>query len=146
MNKKILFVTHLFYPARGGVEIHIKRLSAGLAARGFTVKALTTNAYSTEAFFLKDKRRVAESLERIDNVEIERIGFRTFGKSLLNKLRSLACRIKYPGNEWIRFYSFGPRNRKFISKIIKYRPDIIIASPLPTFNIYYAHKAAKHLS
>lgn len=146
MNKRILFVTHLFYPARGGVEIHIKRLSAGLAAKGYQVKVLTTNAYSTEAFFLKDKRRIDTSHEMIDGVEVERLGFRTFGKSILNFLRSVACRIKYPLNNWIRFYSFGPRNPKFLTKIMQYKPDLIYAAPLPTFNVYYAQKAAKKLN
>ncbi|MFC2142302.1 glycosyltransferase family 4 protein [Acidobacteriota bacterium] len=48
-------------------------------------------------------------------------------------------------NNWIRFYSFGPRNTLFLKKILQYRPDIIFAAPLPTFNIYYAWKASKKL-
>ena len=146
MIKKILFITHLFHPARGGVEVHIKRLTKGLAEKGYEVKVLTTNAFSTEAFFLKDKRRINPSNEVVDGVEIERLGFRTYGKKILNTLRSLACRIKYPFNEWVRFYSFGPRNPLFLEKSIQFKPDIIFAAPLPMFNIYYAHKAAKKLN
>ena len=144
--KKILFVTHLFYPARGGVEIHIKRLSKGLAKKGYHVKVLTTNAYSTEGFFLNDKRRIEKTNEVIDGVEVERLSFCTYGRRLLNSMRSLACRIKYPGNEWVRSYSFGPRNSLFLEKSIQFQPDLIITSPLPTFNIYYANKAAKKLN
>jgi len=144
--KKVLFVTHLFYPARGGVEIHIKRLSQGLAKKGYHVKVLTTNAYSTEGFFLNDKRRIEKTYEVIDCVEVERLSFRTYGRILLNFMRSLACRIKYPGNEWVRALSFGPRNPLFLEKSIQFQPDLIITTPLPTFNIYYANKAAKKLN
>lgn len=142
---KLLFVTHLFHPAIGGVEIHIKHLSTSLVKRGYQVKVLTTNAYSTIAFFLGDKRRIDKRLETIAGVEVERLGFRTFGSGILHRLSILACRIKYPFNSWIRFLSFGPRNRRFIDKIITHNADIIYAAPLPNLSVYYAYKAAKRL-
>ena len=80
-QKKIIFVTHLFYPACGGVETHITRLSKALALKGYQVKALTTNAYSTEAFFLNDKRRIEKKVEVIDSVDVERLGFRVSSTS-----------------------------------------------------------------
>jgi len=79
-HKKILFVTHLFFPARGGVETHLHRLSQGLAEKGYKIKVLTTNALSTEAFFLNDKRRIDKNREIIDGIKVERLGFRTFGR------------------------------------------------------------------
>jgi glycosyltransferase involved in cell wall biosynthesis len=144
-EKKILFVTHLFYPARGGVEAHLKRLSHGLSEIGFQVHVLTTNAYSTEGFFLNDKRRMESSHEILNNIEVERLGFKTFGRRTLNLLRNLACRIKYPFNNWIRTYSYGPRNPRFYRRILEIKPDLILAAPLPMFNIYYAWKGAKRL-
>ncbi len=142
---KLLFVTHLFYPAIGGVELHIKNLSEGLVKRGYDVGVLTTHAYSTEAFFLGDKRKMDKAKETVNGVKVERLGYRTFGWRVLKKLRHIACRFKYPFNSWLRFYSYGPRNRSFISKIIEYNPDIIYAAPLPTMNVYYAYKAAQRL-
>jgi len=144
-NKKILFVTHLFHPARGGVETHLMRLSRALTARGYDVGVLTTNAYSTEAFFLGDKRRVGAAVEIIRGVKVERLGFRTFGRRALNALRNAACRIKYPLNDRIRVYSYGPRNPRFYKRILEIRPGLILAAPLPTFNVCYAWKAAKKL-
>jgi glycosyltransferase involved in cell wall biosynthesis len=142
---KLLFVTHLFYPAIGGVEMHIKNLSEGLVKRGYRVKVLTTNAYSTIAFFLGDKRRIDKTSETIDGTEVERLGFKTFGSRILTKLCLFSYRVKYPFNSWIRSLSFGPRNRRFIDKIIVDNPDVIYAAPLPNLNVYYAYKAAKHL-
>ena len=140
---KLLFVTHLFPPAVGGVELHIKHLSADLVKRGYRVKVLTTNAYSTEAFFLGDKRRIDKPYETIDGVEVERLGFTTFGSQVLRRLCILACRIKYPFNHWVRYLSFGPRNRRFIKRIMAHDADVIYAAPLPHLNIYYAYKAAR---
>lgn len=145
-ENKILFVTHLFHPAPGGVETHLHRLSQGLTKKGYQVHVLTTHAFSTEAFFLNDKRRMEKGREIISGVEVERLGFQTFGRRTLNFLRSLACRIKYPLNSWIRTYSYGPRNPRFYKRILEIKPDLILAAPLPTFNIYYAWKGAKKLS
>jgi glycosyltransferase involved in cell wall biosynthesis len=142
---KLLFVTHLFYPAIGGVEIHIKHLTAGLAKRGYQVEVLTTNAYSTMAFFLGDKRRIDKTSETIDGIEVKRLGFSTFGSRILNRLCVLACRFKYPFNSRIRLFSFGPRNRRFMKEIIARNPEVIFAAPLPNLNVYYAYKAAKRL-
>jgi glycosyltransferase involved in cell wall biosynthesis len=142
---KLLFVTHLFHPAIGGVELHIKHLSAGLVKRGYQVKVLTTNAYSTEAFFMGDERRINESHETIDGVEVERLGFKTVGSRVLRRLCILACRIKYPFNHWIRYLSFGPRNRRFIKRIMAHDVDVIYAAPLPTLNVSYAYKAARRM-
>jgi glycosyltransferase involved in cell wall biosynthesis len=142
-NIKLLFATHLFYPAIGGVEVHIKNLSAAMVKRGYEVHVVTTNAYSTEAFFLGDKRRIEKSEETIDGVQVKRLGFRTFGAWFLKRLTNIACRIRYPFNEWIRFLSFGPRNRKFTRQIMKVDADVIYGAPLPTMNILYAYRAAK---
>jgi glycosyltransferase involved in cell wall biosynthesis len=147
MKKKanLLFVTHLFYPAIGGVELHFHHLSAGLVKRGYQVTVLTTNAYSTIAFFLGDKRRIDTPVETSHGVVIERLGFNTWGSRVLNRLCVLACRVKYPFNHWFRLLSFGPRNRRFIDKILEHNPDLIFAAPLPNLNVYYAYKAAKRL-
>jgi glycosyltransferase involved in cell wall biosynthesis len=142
---KILFVTHLFHPAIGGVELHIKHLSEGLATRGYPVSALTTDAYSTEAFFLGDRRRIDCKRETIDGVDVERLGFRTFGARFLSRLAAVLWRLRWPFTHWLRYRSFGPRNRRFIQRIKAHNPGIIYAAPLPTLNVWYAYKAAKRL-
>ena len=142
---KILIVSHLYYPARGGVETHLTRLGSHLVERGHQVKVLTTRALSTEAFFLGDKRQVPLSTENYKRVEITRLGWQTFGRRTLNLLRSLACRVKYPFNHWIRLFSYGPRNPRFVDLIIKSKPEVIIAAPLPMMTVYYAWKAARKI-
>lgn len=140
---RLLFVSHLFHPAVGGVELHLKNLTAGLARRGYDVGVLTSNALSTEAFFLKDKRRIPAPIEVIDGVRVERLGFHTFGRPLLNLSRRIACRISFPGSDWIRAVSYGPRNRAFIGKIVAADADVIFGAPLPILTVRYACLAAK---
>ncbi|MGE5340643.1 MAG: glycosyltransferase family 4 protein [Candidatus Omnitrophota bacterium] len=148
MEKKIklLFATHLFYPAVGGVEIHLKHLTEGLAKRGYPVDVVTTNAYSTEAFFLGDQRRIETDHETVDGVQVERLGFQTFGRRTLRFLARVACRITYPLSHRIRMLSLGPRSFRFTRRIMAHDPDVIIASPLPNMNIYFAAKAARRLN
>ena len=142
---KLLFVSHLFFPAVGGVEIHLKHLTEGLVKRGYDVNVLTTNAYSTEAFFLGDRRRIEKSREVIDGANVERLTFKTSGRRILNFLRAVACRIPYPLGNYIRAISFGPRNRNFLRKIIELNPDVIFGAPLPNLSVRYAYRAAKKL-
>ncbi|MHB8055220.1 MAG: hypothetical protein ACYDH3_08240 [Candidatus Aminicenantales bacterium] len=114
---KLLFVPHLYHPAVGGVELHLKHLAEGLVKRGHDVRDLTTNAYSTEAFFLGDRRRIDRPVEVIGGVAVQRLAFHTFGRSVLNFFRRIACRIPYPGNDHLRALSFGPRNRRVVPNI-----------------------------
>jgi glycosyltransferase involved in cell wall biosynthesis len=107
---------------------------------------LTTNAYSTEAFFLGDRRRIEKSREVIDGANVERLTFKTSGRRILNFLRAVACRIPYPLGNYIRAISFGPRNRNFLRKIIQLNPDVIFGAPLPNLSVRYAFRAAKKLN
>lgn len=142
---KLLFVSHLYPPAVGGVEIHLKHLTEGLVRRGHDVRVLTSDAYSTEAFFLGDRRRLDRPAEAVNGVQIKRLPFHTFGRRTLNSLRRLACRIPYPGNARLRAVSFGPRNRRFVPEIIAADPDIVFGAPLPTLNMVYAWRAARKI-
>jgi len=142
---KILFISHLYPPAVGGVELHLKHLAEGLVRRGHDVRVLTSNAYSTEAFFLGDRRRIDRLAEVVNGVQIQRLTFHTFGRRTLNFLRRAACRVPYPGNARLRAFSFGPRNRRFVPEIAAVDPDVVFGAPLPTLNMVYAWRAARKL-
>jgi len=143
---KLLFVSHLYPPSVGGVELHLKHLAEGLVKRGYDVCVLTTNAYSTEAFFLGDRRRIDRPVENVGGVTIRRLPFHTFGRSVFNFFRRVACRIPYPGNGYVRALSFGPRNRRFVPTAIDFDPDVVFGAPLPTLNMTYAWRAAKKMN
>lgn len=135
---KILFMTHLYPPARGGAELLASRVAVELARRGNRVKVVTTEALSTGAFFIGDKRRVSPSFQNLDGVEVERLPFATFGSGVLNFLRRVACRVDFPGGDLLRTYSFGPRQPLYVKRAEEFAPDLVIATPLPTYNTAYA--------
>jgi len=145
-KKKITFVTHLYYPAKGGAE----NLAGDLAElikedENYRVRVVTSNAYSTEAFFSGDKRRVEKLDENINGIQISRKKFSRKFRILLNLLFNIGNRFKYPGRDFIKLLRYGPRNREIYREILSDNPDLIITLPFPMLNTYYACKAAQVL-
>lgn len=142
---RILFVTHLYHPARGGAEGYVRRLAEALAARGHAVRVVTSDAYSTEAFFLRDRRRIPAGREPIAGVEIERLPSFRFGRRSLNLLNRVLSRLRLPWGGRLRSLAWGPRNPSFLRRIDAAAAEVIVACPLPTYNVYYAWRAAQRL-
>lgn len=136
---------HNYFPARGGAEGLMQNVSEKLAAKGHDVTVLATNAHSTEDYFLpgKGKNLLPTGREEINGVSVERVPFSRRGAFLLNFVRAVASRIPFPYGNNIRKIAWGPRSQKYYRKILTSdSPDLIVACPLPTLNIYYAWKAA----
>jgi glycosyltransferase involved in cell wall biosynthesis len=62
---RILHLVQRYYPAQGGAEVHIREISAYLAAAGCDVTVATTDALDFELFW-DPKRRRATTAETID--------------------------------------------------------------------------------
>lgn len=144
-NKKITFATHLYSPAKGGAENLAKSLAETLANNDYKVKVITTQAYSTEAFFLKDKRRIEKNRKEENEVKIERKNFSRKCRLLLNLLSKIAVRVNYPYSNFLKLFRFGPRSKDYYKALLSEEPDLIITTPFPMFNNYYAYKAATNL-
>lgn len=143
---KILHCLHNYAPARGGAEWLMKNVSEGLVGRGHAVKVIATNAHSVEDYFLpgKGKDLIEAKKDIINGVEVERVAFSRRGYLALNFLRSVANRVKYPGSDWIKMMSWGPRGRAYGKAIERSRDfDLITACPLPTLNVWRAWQAAQ---
>ena len=78
INRKphILNIVHRYHPAIGGAEMYVKEISERLAADGCRVTVFTTDAWDLEHFWKPGKRRVKDSKESCEGVNIER--FRVF--------------------------------------------------------------------
>ncbi len=141
---RLLFVTHLYYPARGGAEGYVGRLAEALAARGHDVRVVTSDAYSTEAFFLSDRRRVTPKSETIAGVAIERLPFHRFGRRSLTLLNRVLSRLRPAWGGRLRSMAWGPRSPGFPGRIDQAGADVIIAAPLPTYNVFYSWRGARN--
>jgi glycosyltransferase involved in cell wall biosynthesis len=133
-KKRILFITHLYFPALGGAERVFQRIAEGLAGRGHEVTVLTSDALSTEQYY-HGVQDPPPQIETINGVRIIRQSlstriyriFRYFG--VLNRIRGFASLF---GS-----LVFGPHFFKQFRTVLKQKFDAVIAGPTPTSTIYY---------
>ncbi len=73
---RILHIIQRFWPARGGAEVHLGRISSHLAGQGHSVTVATTDALDFELFWEPTRRRVAEAESWEQGVHIRRFPVR----------------------------------------------------------------------
>lgn len=142
----IVMATHLFSPARGGTENLAKSIAEYIMESRYRVQVITTNAYSTEAFFLKDRRRIAKNIDQENGLLIRRMGFSTRFRRVLNLLIRMASRLNFPFSNYVKILRFGPRSSDYYRALISQKPDLIITAPFPMLNTLYARRAASLLN
>jgi len=133
-KKRILFITHLYFPALGGAERVFQRIAEGLAGRGHEVTVLTSDALSTEQYYhgVQDPPPQTETINGVRiirqslSTRIYRL-FRYFGA--LNRIRGFASLF---GS-----LVFGPHFFKQFQTVLKLKFDAVIAGPTPTSTIFY---------
>ena len=73
---RILHLVQRYYPAVGGAEIHMEKLSSYLAAAGHEVSVVTTDSMDFELFWDPNHRRVPEATGTYKGVTIRRFPVR----------------------------------------------------------------------
>ena len=136
MEKRILFITHLYYPALGGAERVFKQLAEGLVARGWKVTVLTSDALSTEHYFTHIKNNLPPR-EVKAGVEIIRESIEAPLYKLLKAFDLLAKKAGRFG-VFYRPLTFGPHFSRSFWELIKQRFPLVIAGPVPTTTIFYS--------
>lgn len=135
--KKILFITHLYWPSIGGGEKLFQTLAEKLSQK-YQVTVLTSNVTSTDDYFNIHKNKINKpaSEEILNNVKILRANvsptntmYQIWHK-LGSKFRSL----------WFNYSAlfFGPFfDSSLIDKLSKEHWDWIFCGPTPTSALYY---------
>ena len=134
-EKKILFITHLYYPALGGAERVFRQLAEGLVAKGWQVTVLTSDALSTEHYFTTIQNNLA-SKEIINGVEVIRESIQAPVYKAFKVFDRLARRAGRMG-VFFRPLVFGPHFSGFRRKIGKFFFPFVIAGPVPTTAPFY---------
>jgi len=141
---KILLLSHIFPPAIDGGSRVIWKIGEYLQKEGHQVKALTTNCFSTDDFVTPTSIIIPKSpkTNSVNHIPMTRL---PVYKRLRKPLKAL--KILFPKNSKVfNFLSLlqkGPIYkllplRKALLKIQDFKPDLIIAGPLPTTIILYA--------
>ena len=134
---KILLITHIYPPAVDGGSKVINKIGEYLQSQNNQIQVLTTNCRSTDDFI----DPASKSLSGYDSNVIALPVYKNF--RCLLKLINLLFKSDY-----LSVFQKGPVFKifPFIKSLIiikKFRPDLIIAGPLPTTIVVYASLIAK---
>lgn len=141
---RILHVVQGYFPAIGGVERLIQKVSEQLVARyQDEVTVYTTTAYNCELFCRRDQPELPSGTEKINGVTIRR--FPVFNR--FNRMRRLlaggAYYLRLPYNDWIRTWYNGPIVLGMAEAIAWSGAQVVGASSFPLLHMYYALQGAK---
>jgi len=140
---KILIVSHNYFPAVGGAEKKIKEISERLVKSGEEVTVFSSNAQTTEAYIHPEIPLLPSNSESINGVRIRRFPVYRGMRPLLNRVHSFFWKYGLPFNDIVRTIWNGPMIFNMLPHILKQKTDIIVATPFPFLNIYYAYIAKK---
>ncbi len=135
---KVLLISHIFPPAIDGGSKVIYKLGQYLKSQNFDVLYLSSNCSSSDDF-INPKYQPSPQLT---SNQIKLPVYHRLRRPL--KFINLFIPQKTYLHGLLSVFQKGPVFRLFpflksISIIIKFRPDYIIAGPLPTTNVWYAH-------
>ena len=130
---KILLVTHIYPPAIDGGSRVIYKLGEYFERQKHTLLVLTSNCHSTDDFAnsdtTKSKLSSNQNILRLPVYRFTHRPFKIIGQKL--HLDSFAVFSKGPFFKFIPFVSA-------VYTIIRFKPDLIVAGPLPTTSVIYA--------
>ncbi len=145
---KIVQLPQLYYPSVGGVQRVVETLSKGLVAAGHHVTVVTSNLISDEQLWKKYYSRMPDQEIRagqaiVDGIDVVRYPVSTiiqkvlyeWPEHLLNKA-GLHQWSELPAYRYFRKQPFCPR---IIHGVIALKPDLMVASNLPSPFSYYCY-------
>jgi glycosyltransferase involved in cell wall biosynthesis len=140
---KVLHVTQGYYPAIGGTEYLIQRVSEELIRQfGDKVTVFTTNCYSGEAFFKPGLPKMPIGIEEINGVRVRRFPVKVVYSQLMRWPQSIAYKLHVPGNQYMRAIASGPVIPGLKKALKEETADVIAASSFPLLHMYSALDAA----
>jgi len=129
---KILLISHIFPPAVDGGSKVIYKLGQYFESQNHQTLYLSSNCSSTDDF-VSSKYKISPSSENFIKLPVYHHLRRPLkGINLFLKKDSLKVFQKGP------FFKF-PSFLKAIRQILKFKPDLIVAGPLPTTIVLYAN-------
>ena len=141
---RLLHVTQGYFPAIGGTERLIQRLSEELV-RGFgdEVTVFTTNCYSGEAFNRPDRPRMAVGEEERAGVRIRRFPVRAWLSMRLARAQGIAYRRGWSISQHLRTLYQGPLMPGLARAIRRQPADVVAASSFPLVHMFTSLRAAR---
>jgi glycosyltransferase involved in cell wall biosynthesis len=141
---KILHVTQGYWPAIGGTEFLVQRISEELVQQfGDEVTVFTTNCYNGEAFFTPSLPRLPAGEEEINGVRIRRFPVNSRVSQMVRLPQSIAYKLRLPGNQYLRMLGSGPVIPGLEEAIHAHPFDVAAASSFPLMHMFTTLRAAQ---
>ena len=140
----ILHVVHGYYPALGGTERLMQRISENLVARyGDRLQVFTTNGHNALAFVDRTQPLLPPGEFNLNGVQVRRFPvFNALGRPLYHA-QKLAHRISLPGNQYLRTLYGGPIVPKLGRCVRAFGGDLVAAAAFPLLHMYTTQKACQ---
>jgi len=140
---KILHVVQGYYPAIGGTEWLIQRLSEELV-RQFQDDGtvFTTDCLNGEGFFKPGAPRLKTGWEERAGVKIRRFPVQRGISGFLRKVQFLPYHLSLPGNQYLRLLASGPLIPELKKAIREHPAEIITSASFPLMHMFTAQRAA----
>ncbi len=141
----VLHVVHGYYPALGGSERLIQRVSENLAsAYRDRVTVFTADGHNNELFVDPSQPRLPAGVSQLNDVNIRRFAvFNRLGKPLFH-LQRLAHHLRLPGNQYLRTVYNGPILPGLRQAIEMAQCDIVAAAAFPLLHMFTTLKACQN--
>lgn len=141
---RILHVTQGYWPAIGGTEHLIQRISEEMVAQfSDEVTVFTTNCFNGEGFWNPRAPRMKPGWEVINGVKICRFPVMSHVSALFRPIQKIWYRLRLPRHDLMRTIFAGPLIPKLSKEIRGYPADVVGASSFPLMHMYDALKGAK---
>lgn len=140
---RILFVTHAYYPSKGGVQWLIQSLAERLSAWGDDTTVWTTDAYSCELFISARQPRLLAGEATLNGVRVRRFPVFNWLTGLRLNAARIAHKLRLPGQDWLRGLYFGPLVPGLRRAIARQPADVIVAASFPMIHMYDALAAGR---
>lgn len=146
----ILFLSHIWPPAIDGGSQIIYQSQKHLQKLGQSILVLTTNCNSTDDFINPKSSVIKLKSTDIIRLSVYKTKLFVYLKKIVSKLLKIACpdQRRNENCKLLNLLSIGPVFKllpllKALNQIAKFKPDLIIAGPLPTTISLYAYLIAK---
>jgi len=141
---KILHVTQGYFPALGGTEWLMTRLSEELVRLyGDEVTVFTTNCYGGDAFYKPSLPAMPVGDEEVAGVAIRRYPVARRVSRIFHIIQYLILRLHWSVPHAIRLYGDGPIILGLGGAIQAFPADIVAASSFPLLHMFTTLKAAR---